>query len=79
MYLASSLNADKDSIYSLTMNASGTVIVSGSTEKVLRVWDPRTCMRQMKLKGHTDIVKALILNRDGTQVIIFLLMVNCAE
>jgi len=68
MCLASSLNADKDSIYSLAMNASGTVIVSGSTEKVLRVWDPRTCMRQMKLKGHTDIVKALILNRDGTQV-----------
>jgi len=64
----SSLNADKDSIYSLAMNATGTLIVSGSTEKVLRVWDPRTCMRQMKLKGHTDIVKALILNRDGTQV-----------
>ena len=79
MYLASSLNADKDSIYSLTMNASGTVIVSGSTEKVLRVWDPRTCMRQMKLKGHTDIVKALILNRDGTQVISSLLMVSYAE
>ena len=66
--VASSLNADKDSIYSLAMNSSGTVIVSGSTEKVLRVWDPRTCMRQMKLKGHTDIVKALMLNRDGTQV-----------
>ena len=68
MSVASSLNADKDSIYSLAMNSSGTVIVSGSTEKVLRVWDPRTCMRQMKLKGHTDIVKALMLNRDGTQV-----------
>jgi len=68
------LNAEKDSIYSLAMNASGTVIVSGSTEKVLRVWDPRTCMRQMKLKGHTDIVKALILNRDGTQVSQFLLI-----
>jgi len=25
-------------------------------------------MRLMKLKGHTDIVKALVLNRDGTQV-----------
>ena len=79
MWLASSLNADKDSIYSLTMNASGTVIVSGSTEKVLRVWDPRTCMRQMKLKGHTDIVKALILNRDGTQVGRFLLVISYVE
>ena len=47
---------------------AGTVIVSGSTEKVLRVWDPRTCAKLMKLKGHTDNVKALVLNRDGTQV-----------
>lgn len=50
------------------MNPAGTVIVSGSTEKVLRVWDPRTCLKLMKLKGHTDNVKALVLNRDGTQV-----------
>ena len=36
--------------------------------QVLRVWDPRTCAKLMKLKGHTDNVKALLLNRDGTQV-----------
>jgi len=63
----SSLNGNKDSIYSLAMNPAGTVIVSGSTEKVLRVWDPRTCAKLMKLKGHTDNVKALVLNREGTQ------------
>ena len=67
-FSASSLNGNKDSIYSLAMNQSGTVIVSGSTEKVLRVWDPRTCQKLMKLKGHSDNVKALVLNRDGTQV-----------
>ena len=50
------------------MNPSGTVIVSGSTERVLRVWDPRSCAKLMKLKGHADNVKALILNKDGTQV-----------
>lgn len=65
----SSLNGNKDSIYSLAMNPSGTVIVSGSTEKVLRVWDPRSCAKLMKLKGHADNVKALILNKDGTQCI----------
>ena len=64
----SSLNGNKDSIYSLAMNPSGTVIVSGSTERVLRVWDPRSCAKMMKLKGHADNVKALILNKDGTQV-----------
>jgi hypothetical protein len=36
--------------------------------QVLRVWDPRTCAKLMKLKGHTDNVKALLLHRDGTQV-----------
>ncbi|ROI48975.1 WD repeat-containing protein 48 [Anabarilius grahami] len=64
----SSLSGNKDSIYSLAMNQMGTVIVSGSTEKVLRVWDPRTCAKLMKLKGHTDNVKSLLLNRDGTQI-----------
>lgn len=63
----SSLNGNKDSIYSLAMNPYGTVVVSGSTEKVLRVWDPRTCAKLMKLRGHSDNVKALLLNHDGTQ------------
>ncbi|XP_002730546.1 WD repeat-containing protein 48 [Saccoglossus kowalevskii] len=63
----SSLSGQKDSIYSLAMNSVGNVIVSGSTEKILRVWDPRTCAKLMKLKGHTDNVKALLLNREGTQ------------
>lgn len=65
----SSLSGNKDSIYSLAMNQPGTVIVSGSTEKVLRVWDPRTCHKLMKLKGHSDNVKALVLNKEGTQCI----------
>ncbi|XP_015116192.1 WD repeat-containing protein 48 [Diachasma alloeum] len=63
----SSLAGNKDSIYSLAMNPPGTVIVSGSTEKVLRVWDPRTCNKLMKLRGHADNIKALVLNRDGSQ------------
>ncbi|CAG2165787.1 unnamed protein product, partial [Oppiella nova] len=63
----SSLTGNKDSIYSLAMNTAGTVIVSGSTEKVLRVWDPRSCQKLMKLKGHSDNVRALVVSRDGTQ------------
>ena len=31
---ASSLNGQKDSIYSLALNTMGTVLISGSTEKV---------------------------------------------
>lgn len=51
--LASSLTGNKESIYSLAMNPPGTIIVSGSTEKALRFWDPRTCAKQFKLKGIT--------------------------
>ncbi|XP_031333729.1 WD repeat-containing protein 48 homolog [Photinus pyralis] len=47
----SSLVGNKESIYSLAMNPSGSVIVSGSTEKALRFWDPRTCAKLFKLKG----------------------------
>ena len=37
--------------------------------QILRVWDPRTCSKVMKLKGHTDNVKSIIINAEGTQVI----------
>lgn len=40
------------------MNPSGTVIISGSTEKTLRVWDPRSCNKLMKLKGSFQFTKS---------------------
>lgn len=51
-HLASSLSGNKESIYSLAMNPPGTIIVSGSTEKALRFWDPRSCAKVFKLKGN---------------------------
>lgn len=63
------MSGSKDSIYSLAMNAAGSVIVSGSTENMLRVWDPRTTNRLMKLRGHTENVKALVVSPDGNQVV----------
>jgi WD repeat-containing protein 48 len=59
----------KESIYSLAMNPPGTVIVSGSTEKALRLWDPRNCVKLFKLKGHADNVKALVVSKDGSHCI----------
>lgn len=51
------------------MNSAGTVIVSGSTENILRLWDPRSCNRIMKLRGHTENVRALVVSPDGNQVV----------
>lgn len=63
------INDNKYSIYSLAMNSQGTVLACGSPENCIRLWDPRTCDKTMKLKGHTHNIRTLILNRDGTQML----------
>lgn len=63
------MSGNKESIYSLAMDPAGTVIVSGSTEKILRVWDPRTCHKKIKLRGHADNVKTLQISSDGKQIL----------
>ncbi|GMS89363.1 hypothetical protein PENTCL1PPCAC_11538 [Pristionchus entomophagus] len=65
----SSLTGNKESIYSLAINPSSTLIISGSTEKVLRVWDPRTCQKVVKLRGHTDNIRSIQVNDEGTKCI----------
>uniref|UniRef100_A0A0K0FBH9 WD repeat-containing protein 48 homolog n=1 Tax=Strongyloides venezuelensis TaxID=75913 RepID=A0A0K0FBH9_STRVS len=65
----SSLNGNKNSIYSLAMSSNANVICSGSTEKIIRVWDARCCQKIGKLKGHTDNVKSLLVSDDGSQII----------
>ncbi|CAL9089816.1 unnamed protein product [Musa acuminata var. zebrina] len=55
----------KESVYALAMNDSGTLLVSGGTEKVIRVWDPRTGSKNLKLRGHTDNIRALLLDSTG--------------
>jgi len=62
------ISDNKYSIYSLAMNGQGTLLASGSPENCIRIWDPRSGLKAMKLKGHTHNIRALILNSDGTQV-----------
>ena len=59
---------NKYSIYSLAMNQYGSVLAAGSPENCIRLFDPRTCTKIMKLKGHTHNIRYLALNKDGTQV-----------
>ena len=48
---------------------AGTLLVSGSTEKAVRVWDPRSGTKQMKLKGHADNIRALAMDASGRLVL----------
>ncbi|KAI8555856.1 hypothetical protein RHMOL_Rhmol05G0206700 [Rhododendron molle] len=64
-YVPVAAKGHKESVYALGMNDSGTLLVSGGTEKVVRVWDPRTGSKTMKLRGHTDNVRALLLDSTG--------------
>lgn len=63
------LDGSKNSIYSLAINQTGTLVASGSTEKVIRLWDPRSRQKLLKLRGHTDNVKSLLFSKDGSMLL----------
>lgn len=58
----------KCSIYALAVNPNGTILASGTPEKVVRLWDPRSGKRISKLTGHTDNIRALLISDDGQYV-----------
>ncbi|CAN1838104.1 WD repeat-containing protein 48 [Linum perenne] len=64
-YTPTAAKGHKESVYALAMNDTGSVLVSGGTEKVVRVWDPRSGSKTMKLRGHTDNIRALLLDSTG--------------
>ncbi|KAI9189854.1 hypothetical protein H9P43_001287 [Blastocladiella emersonii ATCC 22665] len=59
----------KQSIYTLSTHASGSLVVSGSPDKLIRLWDPRSQRKIGQLVGHTDHVRALLLSEDGRSVL----------
>ena len=46
------LTGAHNSLYSIDTNPAGTIVAAGGTEKQIRLWDPRTQEKLMKLKGH---------------------------
>ncbi|XP_051115564.1 uncharacterized protein LOC127240761 isoform X2 [Andrographis paniculata] len=64
-YVPIAAKGHKESVYALATNDRGTLLVSCGTEKVVRVWDPRTGSRTMKLRGHTDNIRVLLLDSSG--------------
>ncbi|KAL7749145.1 hypothetical protein RI367_005550 [Sorochytrium milnesiophthora] len=59
----------KCSIYALAATPDGSTLVSGSPDKLIRIWDPRTRRRVGQLVGHTDYVRAVLVSDDGRTVL----------
>ncbi|KAF8327930.1 uncharacterized protein EI90DRAFT_2998333, partial [Cantharellus anzutake] len=59
----------KASIYALAVDSSGNMIASGSPERVVRLWDPRSGKRVGKLVGHTDNIRSILISDDGKYIL----------
>lgn len=51
------------------MDPAGSIMIAGSPDKLIRMWDPRTCQPIGHLRGHTDNVRALLIRPDTQEVI----------
>ena len=49
--------ACKGSVYALALNAPGSMVIAGTAESLVRVFDSRTGAKVMKLRGHTANVR----------------------
>ncbi|OJA18527.1 hypothetical protein AZE42_06653 [Rhizopogon vesiculosus] len=57
--------APKASVYAIASDPYGHAIASGSPERVIRMWDPRSGKRTGKLVGHTDNIRAILISDDA--------------
>ncbi|KAJ2615406.1 hypothetical protein H4S08_001257 [Coemansia sp. RSA 1365] len=57
------------SVYALACNKQGSLVVSGSPENIVRVWDTRAGRQLTTLPGHTDHIRAVLLSDDSELVL----------
>lgn len=58
----------QSSIYCLK-GVGGSVLVSGSTDRLVSLWDVRSGEKVVKLRGHSDAVKCLAMNSEETMLL----------
>jgi len=54
------------SVWSIATTRNASLLVCGTASCAVRGWDPRSGIRLFRLRGHTENVRALLLNDDGT-------------
>jgi WD repeat-containing protein 48 len=58
--------SEKGSVYALSV--SRTILASGGPESIVRLWDPKSGKRITKFVGHTDNVRAILINEIGDTI-----------
>ncbi|KAI9096435.1 hypothetical protein DFS34DRAFT_650541 [Phlyctochytrium arcticum] len=62
-------SSPKSSVYALACNPSGSLLVSGSPDKLVRVWDLSQGKNVMRLMGHTENIRSLLVSDDARWVL----------
>ncbi|KAI0205782.1 WD repeat-containing protein [Astrocystis sublimbata] len=57
---------EKGSVYALAAGRS--ILASGGPESTVRLWDPKSGQRVTKFVGHTDNIRAILVNEAGDTV-----------
>ena len=56
-------------VLSASFSPDGTKVVSGSSDKTVRIWDAVTGECEQTLEGHSDAVTSASFSPDGTKVV----------
>ncbi|NEQ12491.1 MAG: WD40 repeat domain-containing protein [Moorea sp. SIO3E2] len=67
--LLSTLSGHGDSVNSIAVTPDDTMVISGSSDHTVKVWDVNTGAEIRTLTGHTSPVNAVAVTPDGTRVI----------
>jgi WD40 repeat protein len=63
------MRGHEDKVMSVALSADGTMIVSGSGDKTVRVWDAATGAERLVLRGHEGQVRSVALSADGRTIV----------
>ena len=56
-------------IYSIAFSPDGTKIISGSSDKTIKIWDANTGQCLKTLEGHSNNVYSVAFSPDGTKIV----------
>jgi len=63
------LEGHTDLVTSAEFNQNGSLVVSASGDRSIRIWNAQTGECIKMLEGHTDLIRLAEFNQDGTLVV----------